>query len=147
LRRLELALAALPLALAACTPTGPLAGVDVRTDRSSYAPGAPLVVEITNHSDWDAWFVHCDHRPHGLERRGGAGDDWQVHIPTRGACPSIYAAGYLPLASGQTLRFAPGLGAQPLDLPAGEWRFVFETGTRSRTIGEERLYSNVFTVE
>lgn len=138
--RVALVFVSLLLVSCAAPPTEPLASLAIATDRTSYALGEQVTVEIRNDTEADAFFGHCGHRyPHVIQQR--VEGQW-VDRERRGSlCPAIYPVGIEVLLAGQTKVMAITLEHR------GTYRIVFKTGSQSRLIGMVTVTSNAFEVQ
>lgn len=138
--RLVVVSASLLLASCGSSPMEPLADLVVATDRSAYVLGEPVVVEIRNTTEMDAFFAHCDHRFfHRIQQRiEGTWTDRGSWGPT---CPAIYLSGVEVLIPGTAKRMTTAIHER------GTYRLVFETASQSTAIGAVNVESNVFEVQ
>jgi hypothetical protein len=138
--RVLLVIVSLLLLSCASSPTDPLESLSITTDRTSYALGAQINLEIRNDTESDAFFQHCDHRLfHVIQQR--VEGNWIDRGGWGPFCPTIYISGVEVLIPG-SVRLMTIASEQP-----GTYRIVFETASRSRAIGAVTVASNVFQIE
>lgn len=138
--RLLVVLASLLLASCSSSPVEPLEELVVATDHSTYVLGEPIVVEIRNTTQADAFFTHCDHRFFHLIQQRIEGT-WADRGGWGPACPAIYLSGVEVLIPGTAKQMTTAVDER------GTYRIVFETASQSTAIGAVHVESNVFEVQ
>jgi hypothetical protein len=138
--RVLLVTVSLLLLSCASSPTDPLESLSITTDRTSYALGDQINLEIRNNTESDAFFEHCGHRLFHVIQRQVDGN-WLDRGGWGPGCPTIYISGVEVLIPG-TARLMTIASDQ-----RGTFRIVFETASRSKAIGAVTVASNVFQIE
>jgi hypothetical protein len=124
----------------ASSPMEPLESLAITTDRTNYALGEQINVEIRNDTAVDAFFDHCRHRfSHVIQQR--IEGQWLDRGGWGPVCPAIYISGVEMLIPGSAKLMTVASGQR------GTYRIVFETGSQSRAIGAVTVASNVFQID